>query len=53
MTFNELVDMAMVAGNNLADLAIGRMMDIIEEETGVWPDWNDVAPEWVVKQIIG
>ena len=47
-TFQQLVDILMDNGANLADVAIGRMMDSIEEYTGKWPDWNDVAPQWVV-----
>jgi len=52
-TFHELVDIAMERGANCADLAIGRMMDEIEEETGHWPGWNEEAPEWVVRLTIG
>lgn len=52
MTFNEIVKHMEAKGNNLAEVAIGRMMDIIEEETGIFPDWNDVAPEWVVKNCL-
>lgn len=52
-TFDDLVRIAEEAGANLADIAIGRMMDIIEEETGRFPDWNEEAPEWVVKQVAG
>ena len=52
-TFSQLEAIARERGANLADVAIGRMMDIIEEETGRWPNWSDVAPEWVVRQMIG
>lgn len=47
-TYDQLVNLMNKNGSNLADVAIGRMMLIIEEETGVFPDWNDIAPEWVV-----
>lgn len=50
MTFSQLVDLMESRGCNLADVAIANMMDIIEEETGKWPNWDDIAPEWVVKQ---
>ena len=46
MTFQELVELMYDRGCNLADVAIGRMMDMIEEETGIWPDWDEIAPDW-------
>ena len=53
MTFNELYEKMLSRGEKLADVALGRMMDIVEEETGKWPDWNDRAPKWVIEQCIG
>lgn len=52
-TFSELVEIAESRGANLAEVAIGRMMDIIEKETGTWPNWSDEAPEWVVSNSLG
>lgn len=52
-TFGKLVEVMKSNGNNLAEVAIGRMMNIIEEETGRFPDWSDNAPEWVVKNCLG
>lgn len=49
-TFSQLVDLMVSRGCNNADIAIADMMDIIETETGKWPNWDDIAPEWVVKQ---
>ena len=40
MTFHELVKTLYDRGCNLADVAVGRMMDEIEAETGIWPDWR-------------
>jgi hypothetical protein len=48
-TFNELLIEMENRGCNCADVALGRMMDGIEEDTGRWPDWGDIAPDWVVK----
>lgn len=48
MTYAQLVRKMEDRGCNLADVAIGRMMDIVEEETGKWPNWDDEAPEWVI-----
>ena len=52
-TFSQLVNQMERLGNNLADVAVGRMMDVIFEETGKYPNWNDTAPEWVVKNCLG
>lgn len=49
MTYQELVETMQERGANLADVAIGRMMDMVEEETGVWPNWDDPAPDWVLE----
>ncbi len=49
MTYQELVEAMQKRGANLADVAIGRMMDMVEEETGVWPNWDDPAPDWVLE----
>ena len=49
MTFHELVKTLYDRGCNLADVAVGRMMDEIEEETGIWPDWDETVPEWVIE----
>ena len=52
-TYDNLVEIMEKNGCNLAEVAIGRMMDIIEEQTGNWPSWSDIAPEWVVKNCLG
>lgn len=48
-TYSELENKMRKNGNNLADVAIRRMMDIVEEKTGNFPNWNDTVPEWIVK----
>lgn len=52
-TYQQLVEVMEMAGNNLALCAIERMMVIVEEETGVFPDWSDFAPQWVINQAFG
>lgn len=47
-TWQQLLDELFSRGANLADVAIGSMMDSVGEDTGRWPDWNDEAPEWAV-----
>ncbi len=53
MTYAELTEKMEKAGNNLAEVAIGRMMDIVGDETGNYPDWDDQAEDWVIKECIG
>ena len=53
VTFKQLVKRMQNKGNNLAETAVGRMMDIVYEDTGTYPEWTDKAPEWVVKNCIG
>jgi hypothetical protein len=50
MTYGKLVEMMEDHGNNLAEVAIGRMMTIIEEQTGHFPDWDEEAADWVKNQ---
>ena len=52
MTFEQLLKKAESLGMNCAETAIGRMMDIIEEETGKFPEWTDKAPEWVISNTL-
>lgn len=50
MTYGKLVEMMEDHGNNLAEVAIGRMMTIIEEQTGHFPNWDEEAADWVKNQ---
>lgn len=52
MTYSELLDVMYENGNNLADVALGRMMIIVEEETGKFPNWSDIVPEWIIKNCL-
>jgi hypothetical protein len=52
-TYSDLIKIARKNGANLAEVAIGRMMDEVYEETGKWPSWNEEAPEWIIKEVIG
>lgn len=52
-TFSELLEIMEANGSNLADIALGRMMDEIEYETGEFPAWYDIAPDWVVCNCLG
>ena len=49
MTYTKILEHCEQNTNiNLADIALVNMMDIIEEETGNWPDWEDEVPQWVL-----
>lgn len=52
ITWNDLLKQAERGGANLAEMALMRMMDEIGEDTGVWPDWDDEAPKWVVESVM-
>lgn len=45
MTYTELEK----DGMNLAEVALGDMMDIVEEQTGRFPHWTDTVPDWIMR----
>lgn len=47
-TYNDLLEVMESRGANLAHVSLGRMMDMVEEDTGKWPRWSDIAQPWVV-----
>ena len=49
MTYTQIAEVLEKRGTNVGYLAVGRMMDYIEKQTGKWPDWDDEAPEWVIQ----
>ena len=51
MTYRELITWA-EANTNFTDpeLTLGQMMDVVEEQTGVWPNWDDQVPEWIMNE---
>ena len=40
MTYRELAHALIESGYTMADAAIDLMKGLIEEETGIWPDWD-------------
>ena len=51
MTYRELVEWAEVNTNiTNPEFTLATMMDIVEEETGKWPNWSDEAPEWILRE---
>ena len=48
LTWTELLENLENAGANLAVYALGDIMDDIEEETGRWPNWDDLVPQSVL-----
>lgn len=48
MTYRELAHALNESGYTMADAAIDLMKGLIEEETGIWPDWDEIAPKWVI-----
>lgn len=35
----------------IPDCTLGRLMDDVGEETGIWPDWTDEVPNDIVKLV--
>lgn len=52
-TYRDLIVKLEMNGCTLADMIISRMMVIVEEETGKFPDYGELAPDWFVEQCIG
>lgn len=51
MTYRELVEWAEANTNIMyPEFTLAPMMDIVEEETGKWPNWSDEAPEWILRE---
>ena len=51
MKWQEIAEALEASGVNLGWLALGRMMDQAEEDSGRWPDWEDQAPAWVLRAL--
>ena len=47
MTYSKLEDLIEEAGYN--PVALWRMMDIVEEQTGKYPRWDDQVADWILK----
>lgn len=54
-TWDSLLTTAIKRGSKFerAQDAIGRMMDQVEEDTGTWPNWSDIAPQWAAEAVYG
>lgn len=48
MTYAEIAGSLYEKGYTMADAATERMMDLVQDETGIWPDWDEPAPTWVI-----
>lgn len=46
-TYNEILYILEERGL-LVETTLGHFMDQVEEDTGVFPGWDDYAPDWVV-----
>ena len=51
-TYRTLLAEMQRRGANFAEVAIGRMMSIVEEETGNFPEWSDTPPDWVLRNCL-
>lgn len=55
ITYAELLDQVIDRGASeyWATASLMRMMDEVEEHTGTWPDWDDIAPDWIRHRMEG
>lgn len=51
-TYTQLVKISKAQGNNLAYLALGRMMDTVEKDLGFFPAWDEYAPKWIADKML-
>lgn len=52
-TYRDLITRLEMNGCWLAEMVVGQMMRIVEEETGKFPDYGDIVPDWILNQCIG
>ena len=48
MTYREIAAALWETGDTLADTRVAGLMDSVEEETGLFPDWDEVPPDWLL-----
>ena len=48
MTYHEIAVALWEAGDALADLRISALMQSVEDDTGIFPDWDEVPPDWML-----
>ena len=48
MTYKEIAVALFEKGYTMADAAVDLMRGLIKEETGILPDTDETAPEWVI-----
>lgn len=47
MTYKEIAAALFEKGYTMADAAVERMKDLVQDETGIRPDWDEPTPTWV------
>ena len=50
MTYREIAAFLSTDGDIFGDMRIEAIMDTVEEETGIYPDWDEIPPDWLLAE---
>ena len=50
MTYREIAALLSEDGDIFGDMRIEAIMDTVEEETGIYPDWDEIPPDWLLAE---
>ena len=50
MTYREIAEALAGAGDSLGDMRICSVMDAVMKETGIYPDWDEIPPDWLLAE---
>ena len=50
MTYREIAEALTDIGDTFADTHVAALMDSVEEYTGIFPDWDEIPPDWLLAE---
>ena len=50
MTYHEIAAALTDAGDTFADTHVTTLMKNVEEYTGIYPDWDEIPPDWLLAE---
>ena len=50
MTYREIAEALTDTGDTFADTHVAALMDSVEEYTGIYPDWDEIPPDWLLAE---
>ena len=48
MTYREIAAALWEAGDTQSDIKINSLMDSVQKETGIYPDWDEIPTDWLL-----